>query len=194
MAKDKKPKEHVIITPIARVAFPHLHKPDSYKGNDPKWSVMLVFDADTDLSAMKKEIKRVMIKTHGTDKDEWPDEWRRPFRDGKVKKKLEGFEPGMQFITISSQFQPECIGPDKEVIGDLEAKDIYAGCYGRASVVCYWYSNSGNQGIGFGLRNFQKCKEGKPIAGGGRPAAEDFDAVEQPDDAAPDLDGDDEFI
>ena len=65
---------------------------------------------------------------------------------------------------------------------DLMPSDIYSGMYGRVTIRFFGYSNRGNKGIGCGLGNIMKTRDGEPLAGNAS-ASSDFAAMIQP--AAP---------
>ena len=70
---------------------------------------------------------------------------------------------------------------------DLAPQDIYSGMYARVTLNFYGYKNR-KTGVGCGLGNVMKTREGEPL-GGGASAASDFadvgQAVAQPNYAAP---------
>lgn len=182
-----------VITPVGRVAFPHVFKARAPMGQgEPKFSVTLVFDSDEGLKALRAEARRAVVEKWGADKDKWPKGLKSPFRDGREKDHLDGFEEGQVFISATSKFKPGVVDKDLQPI--IDETEFYGGCYGRASVAAFAYDTAGNRGVAFGLRNVQKVKDGTPF--GGRTSPEDdFDAIDTGDDdggeAAPAAGGDD---
>lgn len=73
----------------------------------------------------------------------------------------------------SAKNKPQVVDENCQPI--LTATQVYSGCYGRASLRFYAYNN-GSRGIGCGLGNVQKLRDGEPL-GGGTTAAEDFGAA-----------------
>ena len=55
----------------------------------------------------------------------------------------------------------------------LDGEDFYSGCYGAVTLNFFPYENSGNKGVGAGLNNVIKTRDGERLAGG-RSAEEDF--------------------
>lgn len=93
---------------------------------------------------------------------------------------------GHWVITASSKQQPQVVGVDN-INCQLAPQDIYSGMYGRATVRFFGYSNSGNKGVGCGLGNILKTRDGEPLSGGASAAA-DFAGIGQsgmPDAQAP---------
>lgn len=60
---------------------------------------------------------------------------------------------------------------------DLSPQDIYSGMYARVTLNFYGYKNR-KTGVGCGLGNVMKTREGEPL-GGGASAASDFDGIGQ---------------
>lgn len=55
----------------------------------------------------------------------------------------------------------------------LDDSDFYSGCYGAVTVNLFPYSSNGNQGVGIGLNNLIKLRDGERLSGG-RSADADF--------------------
>ncbi len=166
-----------LVTPRFRVAFAQVFTPKAAKeGAKPKYSLTAIFEPGTDLVPMGQLAANAVAA-------KWPDEaarptLRKPFRKGEEKKQFEGFAdvPGKIFCSLSSQYQPQIIDHVKVEI--FTEQDFYSGCWARATVHAYAYSNSGNNGVAFGLNNIQKLGKGKPFAGR-TDASEDFDKAEE---------------
>lgn len=156
-----------LMTPVFRASFPQLFEAKSYGNQDPKFSVVgLVQKAVTGrdkelLVAMKKAAEKISIEKFGEAafrKMRKLGQFKWPFRDGE-EKELAGYGPDVIFFTLSTKVAPGVIGRHKE---PLEEKDVYAGCYARATVSPYTFDNE-SKGVAFGLNNFQKVGEGEPF-------------------------------
>lgn len=159
-----------VLTPKFRVSFPAVFVPRAaMDGAEPKYSVVMLFPKDTDLSRLKAIAKQAVTEKWG---DKVPKDLRSPFRDGD-EKELDGYA-GQIFITASSKMKPGLVNGQREAI--IEASEFYAGCYARATVNAYAYDRNGNKGVAFGLQNLQKLEEGEPFSGRTKPE-DDFDAV-----------------
>ena len=83
------------------------------------------------------------------------------------------------------------INGENKLIEVVVEQEVYSGCYGFASINFYAYSNAGNKGIGVGLNNILKTRDGDFL--GGRSSAQtDFgginlDAYDNPEDWEEDL-------
>lgn len=186
-----------IITPRARLSYPHLDKPQpSTDGKAPKFSATLVFSAGADL----RELQDAAMTAA---KAEWGTEYkgrslveafrvgdlRSPFRRDWEKK---GYEKDSTFINARTLQAPQCAGVDSEgrpfrIHTPLEIQEaFYPGCWVRASVKAFAYKRDGNAGVAFALNNIQKLGEGERLDS--RLAAEDeFGLVQLADGAATDL-------
>jgi len=160
-----------VVTPRAPVA-----------GGEAKYSVTILIpkgdaatkaDIDTSMQAAAQE---AITKTwNGTR----PPNLRVPIYDGDgVRPSGEPFGEecrGHWVITASTKIKPQVVGVDNINV-DLAPSDIYSGMYGRVTIRFFGYSNSGNKGIGCGLGNIMKTRDGEPLAGNAS-AASDFAAV-----------------
>lgn len=183
---------NVIITPVFRVAYPKVFKPESYKGGKPQYSMTMIFDKDTDLTELKTAIVKLA-------KEKFPDiknlKALSPIKDGNTDKISEktGEVPKMYVdkivVNTSNKIRrPDILDAKKKPL--LEEADFYAGCYARASVTLFAYSNI-KTGISVILNNIQKVRDGEPLVGVVTNAEDDFDVINtandddiQPDESA----------
>jgi len=192
-------QEKRLQTPKGRLSFPFLFKPRPVEkpGDKEKYSLSLIFDkaaqetpefkaiqAEVRATALAKFGKEVLVnpETGKTDVDPKkntkksmivPKNVKNPLRDGE-EKELDGYGPGTVFISATSERPPGVIGGDMKPCSE---KDVYAGCYVRASLTVYAYDRPDSKGVTFGLRNVQKLADGDPFGGGGDPT-KDFAPVE----------------
>ncbi len=109
----------------------------------------------------------------------YPPQLRVPIYDG------DGLQPsGVPFgeeckghwvLRASTKIKPQVVGMDN-INCQLAPADIYSGMYARVTIRFFGYSNSGNKGIGCGLGNVMKTRNGETLAGGA-PASVDFAGV-----------------
>lgn len=78
-------------------------------------------------------------------------------------------------ITASTKNKPQVVGIDN-INAELAPQDIYSGMYARVTIRFYGFINSGNRGVGCGLGNVLKTRDGEALAGGAS-AAVDFAGV-----------------
>lgn len=179
-----------VVTPEFRVSFPQVFTPKGFNDQEPKYSVVMLFDKKTDISALKKAASAALTEKWG-DKSKWPKNLRLPFRDGAEKEGTPGYENCI-FVTASSKQKPGLV--DKDVQPIIDQSDFYAGCYARATLNAFAYDMAGNKGVSFGLNNLQKIKDGKAFSGRTRaeddfePLADSSDDIESYDDDSEDTD------
>jgi hypothetical protein len=179
-----------VITPEFRASWVNLFTPQENKREDGtvtrSYSVTAIFPKDTDLSVMKAEAHKVLVDEFGADQAKWPEGMRSPFRRCKERWKNEkgvvtipeGFEDGEAiFVALKASEKSKPGLVDQNVQDIIEPRDLYSGCYCRASARPYFYSNKGNRGVAFGLNNVQKLRDGDPLGGKSRPT-DDFKPVE----------------
>lgn len=180
----KKPKLDIkkrqVVTPEFRAAFAEVFQPKAFGEGKPKYSVVMLFDKKTDLTALKKAAFYVASAEYGPDKKKWPKNFRMPFRDGDEKQDLAGYK-GKIFITASSMERPGIVDKDKQQIHESDGT-FYSGCFARAQINAFTYDAKGNKGVSFGLQNLQKVKDGDRFSGRQNP--EDvFETIEDGSDA-----------
>ena len=78
---------------------------------------------------------------------------------------------GHWVMTAGTKNKPQVVGIDN-INCELAPSDVYSGMYGRVTINFYGYSNSGNRGVGCGLGNVLKTRDGEPLAGGASAAAD----------------------
>lgn len=161
-----------IITGKVRFCYVHAFEPWSgIDGQEPKYSICLLIRKD-DRETLEK-INNGINAAKENGKSLWggkiPANLRLPLRDGDEERPDQEEFRGMFFLNASSRQKPGVIDRYKQPIED--PLELYSGCYGRASLTFFPYSQAGNRGIGVGLNNLQKLADGEPL--GGRIRAED---------------------
>lgn len=172
-----------VVTNEVRFSYPNVFVPKAIEqGQDPKYSVNILIRKDDEetLATVNAAIKQA--KTDGL-ASKWsgklPKKFHEPLRDGDVEKDDDPVYAGCFFINISSKTKPGIINKYRQPIDTDE--EFYAGCYGRASINFFPFSAAGNNGIGAGLNNLQKLRDGERLSG--RASAEDdFDDFDDIDD------------
>lgn len=179
-------KKAACITPPAILCYPALFEPKIPKGSDPKttkakYSACLVFPPGTDLKGLQRLAQEAANEKFG---DKWPalhkaGRFKFPFRTDAEEK---GYEKGSVFINAKSDTAPGVVGPmagvDGKPVAIDDADELYPGCIVRASISFFGYDTNGNKGVGVGLNNLQKMREGKRIDGR-RAASDEFDPIEE---------------
>lgn len=155
------------MTPIGRACFVHVWEPHSFEaGKEGQYSLILVFDKDTDL----KDLKRAAAAAA---KAKWGDKANGMIKSGQLKSPFRNaadyekygdpFVEGSTFVTLKSKQAPGIVGPNAKQI--LNQMDFYAGCNARASVYAFAFDTMGNKGITFLLNNVQKTGDNTKLSG-----------------------------
>lgn len=173
-----------VLTGEVRLSYANLVTPRvSMQGGEPKYSVTLLIpktDAATvaDINAsMKAAYDEGVAK-------KWGGAHPQPKAllhdgDGLRQSGLPFGEEcrGHWVITASSKNPPQVVGMDN-ISCELSPSDIYSGMYARVTVNFFAYDTAGSKGVGCGLGNVLKTRDGEPL-GGGASAASDFDGIGQ---------------
>lgn len=172
-----------VLTGEVRLSYVAVTAPRaSQQGGEPKYSVTLLIpktdtttkaDIDASIQAAAQE---AASKVWGGVR---PPQLRVPIYDG------DGVRPsGLPFgeeckghwvMTASTKLKPQVVGIDNINV-ELAPSDVYSGMYARVTIRFFGYSNSGNKGVGCGLGNIMKTRDGTALAGSSS-AASDFAAV-----------------
>lgn len=167
-----------VLTRKVRFSYVNVFQPqESLDGGDPKYSItLLIPKADTHTMGMIKaaiaEARELFCKRNGD--SSLPANPVNAIHDGDGVKPNSG-EPygpeckGHWVISCSSKQKPlvvdefgiEISGPRTEC---TNPGAVYSGCYGRAKINFYGYSNR-RKGIGCGLLGIKKLQDGEPLGG-----------------------------
>jgi hypothetical protein len=161
-----------IVTGEVRFSFVHIFEAySSEEGKPARYSISLIIDPSdkATVSKIEKAIADVAEANKGLWGGKVPLNLKKPLRDGDEKDQ-EAYA-GKLFLNATSKNRPGCVDKDlQEVIDPLEVK---SGDYGRASLTFFAFNSNGNKGIGVGLNNVQKLRDGESL-GGKKNAASDF--------------------
>ena len=181
-------------TSLCRVSFANsLFKPRAQQeGGVEKYGCTLIFEKSGDRSAMDAAVKGVIVA-------QWGDKGlerakagliKSPFLDGAGKEARNkktgelhpGFGPDVFFLRVQSVRQPVLRYKSEHLPATEE--EIYSGCYGKAVLNAFAWTNAQNgDGVSFGIQFFQKIKDGERLGGsGGVDAAQWMESV--PDEGA----------
>ena len=84
---------------------------------------------------------------------------------------------GCWVLTASSKNRPQVVH-QSDIMTELLPQDIYSGMYARVTINFFAYNRAGKRGIGCGLGNVMKTREGEPLSGSVS-AASDFAGIGQ---------------
>jgi len=151
-----------VITPEFRASYANVWEPGKTPSGDMKYSVSMIFPKTTDLTEIRKAIKACIVEKHGEDEKKWPKGLKNPLRDGDAERDGKEYA-GSFFINAGSKNQPGIV--DQNVKPITERDEFYSGVYARASVSFFYFDKAGNRGVGVGLNNLMKTKDGERLDG-----------------------------
>lgn len=165
-----------VVTGEVRFSYAHVFEPHAVEdGKDLKYSVSILIpktDKKT-LDAIDAAVKQAIEEG----KSKWggkippASKLKLPLRDGDTEKDDEAYA-GMMFLNANANKKPGVV--DANIAPILNREEFYSGCWGRASINFYAFSNSGNNGIGVGLNHVQKLRDGDNLGGAMSTPDEDF--------------------
>lgn len=165
-----------VVTGEVRFSYVHLLEPDSFEGQDPKYStVLLIPKSDKKTITAIRNAQKVAAEAGKSTKfgGTLPKHIKTTLRDGDTDEAIDTDEnpeyKNHYFISVSSKTKPGIV--DKNVQEIIDPGEIYSGMYGRASINFFAYNTAGNKGVSAGLNNVQKTRDGDFL--GGRSKAED---------------------
>lgn len=165
-----------------RLSYVHLFKPEAAEGsNDLKYSVSIIISKD-DEENLKKVRDAVKAATQagiaGKFQGKKPAGLKDPLRDGDEDRPESPEYENSYFINASSRTKPEVVevatvAGKRQFVQITDEEKVYSGCYAHVSINFFAYNTNGNKGIGAGLNNVCKVKDGEYL-GGRASAASDF--------------------
>ena len=168
-----------VLTGEVRLSYVNLTTPRAaQQGGEPKYSVTLLIPKSDTATKMDIDNSIRAAYEEGVSK-KWGGAHPQPkviVHDG------DGMRPsGLPFgdeckgcwvLTASTKNKPQVVGIDN-VNCELAPNDIYSGMYARVTINFFAFDTAGNKGVGCGLGNVMKTKDGEPLSGGAS-AASDF--------------------
>ena len=178
-----------VLTGEVRLSYAHLNEPyanPNQPNAEPKYSVTMLIPksdvatkADID-SSIKAAYEKAVV-------EDW--------KGARPQLRNALIYDGDGFRNDGSKFPPECAGhwvitasckstrkPQvvdmSNISCELAPQDIYSGMYARVTLNFFAFNVNGNRGVGCGLGNVMKTRDGEPLSGGAS-AASDFAGVGQ---------------
>lgn len=171
-----------VVTGLVRLSFAHVWEPHSIQGGKEKYSVSLIIPKDDTKTVEKIEraVDAAIEEGIGKFSGKKPKKatLKLPLRDGDVEKDDDAYK-NSYFVNANSLTAPQIVDGNVEPI--LDRSEVYSGVYARVSLTFYAFNVNGNKGVACGLGNIQKVKDGEPLGGGRKNAAEDFESLEDDD-------------
>ena len=166
-----------VITGVVRASYLHSFEPWGANGQEPKYSVCALIPK-TDKETIRLIQEAIAQATDIGQNSKWggkvPKNLHIPLRDGDEEKDLDEhpeFE-GMFFVNASSKRQPGMV--DRKKMEIFSSDDLKSGDWVKLSLTFYPYAAAGNNGIGAGLNNIMKWKDGDSLGGSSARPESDF--------------------
>jgi hypothetical protein len=179
VAGKNKTGSKIVLTPEARVAFPHVFEKYAF-GDKPaeeaKFEATLIFPPGTDISLLEGIVQESTRLAYPD--GQVPARFNSPFRKGSERSGYEGFHPDSIFITAKTDFPPEVLGINRKPLTD--SRGFYGGCWAHAHIHAYAYDRTGNRGISFGLDSIRKTRDDKAFGRAGVSYANEYPELERP--------------
>lgn len=168
---NKKINDTLIRIGEVRFSYVNVFAPRPDKDGKPgKYGVCLVWPkADGNITELVKaavEAAKVAGKS-GKWGGKVPANCKSPIRDGDIDREDDENFAGCWFINANCGQKPGVRVLDNGMIVEaLDDQDFYSGCYGAATVNFFPYDSSGSKGVGAGLNNVIKTRDGERLSGG----------------------------
>lgn len=182
MSENQKPQSALLTTPIFRVSYPWIAKPQPEGDMGGGYGLTALFKiADLSeqdkvrLKAMKQAGAAALQEKFGAKaiKDgKIAPGFKSGFRNGNEKPDTDGYGDGVIFSRFRGfDRKPDVVDSARNTI---DGSAVYAGCYARASVRVRAYDQSGNKGIAFDLVNVMFIRDGEAFSATAVAGADDF--------------------
>lgn len=173
-----------VVTGVVRLSFNHLFEPRANDDGTPgRYDCCLLIDKTDEetIKCVNEAIKNAKAKGV-TEKwgNKVPANLQTPLHDGDEKEddQYSSDFVGKMYLNPKSKQKPGMV--DKNCAPIMDPEDLYSGCYILAALSFYPYNVNGKRGVGVGIDNVMKIRDGEPL--GGRASADsDFGGVQVDD-------------
>jgi hypothetical protein len=179
------------LTGEVRLSYANLTAPRAaQQGGDPKYGVTLLIPK-TDTATYQDIVDSIEAAAQDAQGKLWngvrPPVLPTPIHDGDgIRESGTPFGPeckGCWVMTAGTKNKPQVVHQSNIAV-ELAPQDIYSGMYARITVNFFGYNQAGRKGVGCGLGNVMKTRDGEPL-GGGASADVDFAGLGNETPAAP---------
>ena len=166
---NKKISDTAIRVGEVRFSFVHVFSPRTGDDGKPgKYGVCIVWPkTDTATTKLVQDAIAAAKEAAKAKGKKLPANCKVPLRDGDIDREDDENFEGCWFINANSGQKPGVRVLDNgNVVEALDEDDFYSGCYGAATVNFFDFDSNGNKGIGAGLNNVIKTRDGEKLSGG----------------------------
>lgn len=173
-----------VLTGEVRLSYANLSTPRApQQGGDAKYSVTLLIPKSDAASKADIDASILAAYNEGVSK-KWGGARPQPktlVHDGDSLR-----ESGLPYgeeckghwvLNASTKNKPQVVGIDN-LDCELAPSDVYSGMYARVTINFFAYDTAGSKGVGCGLGNVLKTRDGEPLSGGAS-AVSDFGGLGQ---------------
>lgn len=175
-----------VLTGEVRLSYVHLHEPytnPKQPNAKAKYTVTLLIPK-SDVDTYHNIVNTIQAAYENAVAKSWKGmrpELRSPLIHDGDGRKTDGSPYGAEckghwVITANSNRKPQVVHIS-DIRTELAPQDVYSGMYGRVTLNFFSFDNN-NRGIGCGLGNVLKTRDGEPLAGGAS-AEQDFAGIGQ---------------
>ena len=166
-----KTKTNEVVTPEFIVNFPRLFDKGTKGPDEGKYSIMMMFSMQTDISAIKNVVQEAA-------KEKWggniPADLRTPWKNGNTTNLEEAKDKIL--IRSWSKHKPGVIDSEGNEIEAFDKDNIYSGSIGKAIIRAYAYDKNIEKsifqpGVVLMLEHYMFVKDGKKLSTGGKSSA-----------------------
>lgn len=165
-----------------RLSYPHLFRPESFEGQDPKYGCVLIIPKnDPQVKRIKEAIFQEGQEAFGENKvqpGKWPSSLHWPLKDGDEKSDTNPEYAGCYFISPTSKNPVVLLDRSKRQLTEADDK-LYPGAYVNASLTVASFNASMKKGVSIFLNGIQFFADGERLAG--HDATADFDQLDEDD-------------
>jgi len=151
-------------TPEFRSSYAYVFEARETQSGEMKFSTSMIFPkADkAKLKGVAQAIINAASRKFGTDPKKWPKTLKCPIRDGDEEREGKEYANSV-FMNAGNKSAPGVI--DKNGMALTGSDEFYSGAYGRASISFFPFDVKGNKGVGAGLNNILKMRDGERMDG-----------------------------
>ena len=156
-----------------RISYAHLFKPEPIMGQgEPMYSVSILIPKNDEKNL--KAVKAAIEEAKKSDKLAGVKRIDTPLHDGDEEKPDTAGYAGCYYLNAKANenHPPKIV--DRHVDPIMDQDEVYSGCYCNIVVNMYGYNFNGHAGVGVGLGNVQKVKNGARLGGGASDPEDDF--------------------
>lgn len=165
-----------------RFSFPRVFTPaKNEETGESKYSCSILIDKNNKEALKLIEEATEAAAKKGAEKlwsGKVPNNLKKPLRDGDFDRENDPAYAGMMFLNANNPRKPGVQVLEDGMRFDATEDDFYAGCYGAVVLEFYPFDKKGNRGVGVGLGNCIKLRDGERLSGGGESADSSFSDLE----------------